>query len=79
MKIRFLKAMSDCIRDLRDWMIRDRLKLNEDIGRIRKFQSPDDTKLSVHAFITSRLPIATVFCMGCPRAKCNEFLTLQPG
>ena len=25
-----LKAMSDCIRDLRDWMIRDRLKLNED-------------------------------------------------
>ena len=22
--------MSDCIRDLRDWMTRDRLKLNED-------------------------------------------------
>ena len=25
-----LKAMSDCIRDLRGWMVRDRLKLNED-------------------------------------------------
>ena len=24
------KAMSDCIRDLRDWMVRDRLKFNED-------------------------------------------------
>ena len=48
MKIRFLKAMSDCIRDLKDWMIRDRVKLNEDIGRIRKFLSPDDTKPLVH-------------------------------
>ena len=25
-----LKAMSNCIRDLGDWMVRDRLKLNED-------------------------------------------------
>ena len=24
------KAMNDCIRDLRDWMISDRLKLNKD-------------------------------------------------
>ena len=24
-----LKAMSNCIRELRDWMVRDRLKLNE--------------------------------------------------
>ena len=131
-----LKAMSDCIRDLTDWIIRDRLKLNEDktevlligtrqqlakvnvtsiaagdetieakpsvrnlgswfdsqlststhiskvcgvafyhlhnIGRIRKFLSPDDTKPLVHAFITSRIDYCNSLLYGLPACQLNK-------
>ena len=133
-----LKAISDCIRDLRDWMIRDRSKLNEDktevlligtrqqlvkvnvtsiavgdetieekpsvrnlgswfdsqlsmlaliskvcgaafyhlhnIGRIRKFLSPDDTKPLVHAFITSRIDTCNSLLYGLPACQLNKML-----
>ena len=72
MKIRFLKAMSDCIRDLKDWMIRDRVKLNEDIDRIRKFLSPDDTKPLVHAFITCRIDYCNSLLYGLPACQLNK-------
>ena len=128
--------MSDCIRDLRDWMIRDRLKLNEDkteviligtrqqlakvnvtsiavgdetieakpsvrnlgswfdsqlsmlthiskvcgaafyhlhnIGRIRKFLSPDDTKPLIHAFITSRIDYCNSLLYRLPVCQLNK-------
>ena len=131
-----LKAMSDCIRDFRGWMVRDRLKLNEDktevvligtrqqlakvnvtsiavgnetieakpsvrnlgswfdsqlsmsthiskvcgaafynlhnIGRIRKFLNPDDTKPLVHAFITSRIDYCNSLLYGLPACQLNK-------
>ena len=129
--------MSDCIRDLRDWMIRDRLELNEDkteviligtrqqhakvnvtsiavgdetieakpsvrnlgswfdsqlrrmsthiskvcgaafyhlhnIGRIRKFLSPDHTKPLNNAFITSRIDYCNSLLYRLPVCQLNK-------
>ena len=42
------------------------------IGRIRKFLSPDDTKSLVHAFITSRIDYCNSLLYGLPACQLNK-------
>jgi len=42
------------------------------IGRIRKFLSPDDTKFLVHAFITSRIDYCNSLLYGLPGCQLNK-------
>ena len=69
-------AMERCIRAIRCWMVKDKLKVN-DIRRIRKYLSKDSTQTLVRAFITARIDYCNGLLYGLPAAHLNKLQRIQ--
>ena len=79
-------AMERCIRAIKCWMIKDKLKVNDsktlsfhlyNIRRIRKYLSKDSTQTLVHAFITARIDYCNGLLYGLPAAHLNKLQRIQ--